>query len=92
MIDNREKVCYSDSRVTNAGEKARIHVVFDILVPEYRTSANLVRLYRRKEKMKKEALRIEGPLQICRGFLCVLHNFIQVLLGKMTNANYFLTA
>ena len=46
----------------------------------------------RKEKMKKEALRIEGPLQICRGFLCVLHNFIQVLLGKMTNANYFLTA
>ena len=46
----------------------------------------------RKEKMKKEALRIEGPLQICRGFLCVLHNFIQALLGKMTNANYFLTA
>ena len=42
--------------------------------------------------MKKEALRIEGPLQICRGFLCVLHNFIQALLGKMTNANYFLTA
>lgn len=45
-----------------------------------------------RKKMKKEALRIEGPLQICRGFLCVLHNFIQVLLGKMTNANYFLTA
>lgn len=45
-----------------------------------------------EKKMKKEALRIEGPLQICRGFLCVLHNFIQVLLGKMTNANYFLTA
>ena len=56
MIDNREKACYSDSRVTNAGEKARIHVVFDILVPEYRTSANLVRLYRRKENMKKENL------------------------------------
>ena len=45
-----------------------------------------------KEKVKIEALRIEGPLQICRGFLCVLHNFIPVLLGKMTNANYFLTA
>lgn len=45
-----------------------------------------------EKKNEKEALRIEGPLQICRGFLCVLHNFIQVLLGKMTNANYFLTA
>lgn len=45
----------------------------------------------RKEKMKKEVLRIEEPLQICRGFLCVLHNFIPIVFGKMTNTNYFLT-
>jgi YedE family putative selenium metabolism protein len=83
MIDNREKACYSDSRVTNAGEKARIHAVFDILVPEYRTSANLVRLYRRKENMKKENLFV-----ILTGVVIGIAALVLTALGNPANMGF----
>ena len=83
MIDNHEKACYSDSRVTNAGEKARIHVVFDILVPEYRTSANLVRLYRRKENMKKENLFV-----ILTGVVIGIAALVLTALGNPANMGF----